>query len=175
MRFLVNLFAFICFALSPPISYGEERSYTKIVTDDRGKPILKITCTYIGKKPIGPFNFSWDWRRRNTDFYNVIRENLTDKPIAFVRYKSYSKYPGKTAARLEPDSNQAKVVQSDIVIRDYSKHPMQGGNVLKPLEKRARENLFYSSTKSYNVRYYEMTIRYNGKEYSYIEYDVFKK
>ena len=61
------------------------------------------------------------------------------------------------------------------MIKDYRKEPMHDGNILEPYGRQVRKNLFYSSKKSHNIRYYEMTIKYNGKEYVYIEYDVFRK
>lgn len=52
-----------------------------------GKPVLKITCHYVGKKPGDPKTYqnSHDYRRIDTDFYRITMDNLTDVDIVLMR------------------------------------------------------------------------------------------
>ena len=162
-KILVVLSISVCvsFFLTNIVVYAEERNYTKIVKNNRETPILKIRCTYIGKKPTGEFPYNYDWTKRNTDFYDIVFENLTNKPIEFIKYETYTKYP-------DLSRNERK-------IRNYKTRPMHDGNILKPYGKKLRNNHFYSSKEPYNIRFYDFLVKFDKKNYFFTIYEIFNK
>jgi hypothetical protein len=52
-----------------------------------GKPVLTITCQYVGKTPGDPTTYqnSHDYRSIDTDFYRITMDNLTDVDIVIKR------------------------------------------------------------------------------------------
>ena len=54
-------------------------------------PLLEVEVKYIGKSPKMPFDVSltsYDWRDRDTDFYDITIKNLTDVPIYLEKTKN---------------------------------------------------------------------------------------
>jgi len=154
----------------------EERNYTKTVTDENGKAIMTVEMNYIGKKPIGKFTYPHDWRHTDTDFYNVIYTNLTDKPIEFIKMRSYSKFPVDTfhSGRTMPKDIHDEKATSDVAYRDLHKQPFGFGIYLKPHQSIELKNHFIHYY-TYNVRYRDVTIKYLDKLYTYTKYYVYSK
>jgi len=79
----------ICFvaALSPGCGEREgdriaDRTFTKVVQCE-GRPVLRIDCEYVGKRPGDPDSYrtNHDYRKVDTDFCRITMENLTDDDI----------------------------------------------------------------------------------------------
>jgi hypothetical protein len=160
----------------------EPRSYTRIFKDEYGTPFFEYKLEYIGKQPIGAFTKPYDWRNRNTDFYNSTRKNLTDKPIRFIRLKMYSKSASPMRHVRELPSGK-HVVEYEPVgsYIDFAQKPLPKGNIFSPYEERKEKNSYYSYRSSAsknihadNVKYYEYTVEYNSKEYMFTYYRVFR-
>lgn len=173
-RFL--LCAIICFGILNLQVFAEERNYVKTVKDQNGVPILKVSCEYIGKKPVGEFNFNVDWQNNSIDFYNIIFENLSDKPIEFVRIKSYHKFGNyiidhKKSADGEIIAEKAPITKT----YDLTKAPLYDGNILEPFDKKYRNNCFYygGSKHDKNVWYEDWSIIYDQEEYTFTIYRVY--
>jgi len=157
--------------------YAEERNYSKIVAGDQGNPILKITMEYIGKKPVGKFEWDIDWKKKNTDFYNLIFTNLTDKPIEFIKSKRYWKIP-VTKTIVHDKMPSGKIIRKDvpdIIYSDYRKRAMYDGNIIEPYGKKVRNNWWSYSSHVYDVTYTDYMIEYDDKEYTFTIYVVYQK
>jgi hypothetical protein len=51
-------------------------------------PLIEVEVEYIGKSPLLPTNSplpSYDWKSKNTDFYNIKIKNLTNSPIRLLK------------------------------------------------------------------------------------------
>ena len=71
--------------------------------DCEGRPVLRVTCEYIGKAPGDPASYpsTHDYNKNDTDFYKVTMENLTDDEIVVegVTFRmEKGKLHGKTGA-----------------------------------------------------------------------------
>lgn len=177
MKNLFSFYIFLYFVLSSFASYAEERNYRKTVKDYRGKSIIRITVEYLGKEPLEEFESRHDWRKKDTDFYRLIYENLTDKLIEFVKQKSYSKIPVRFYSERElPDGKIEIERSSDTVTRDFREKPIHDGNTLEPYETKIIDNNYICYTiHSYNIRYHKMTIKYDGQEYNFLIHYVYKR
>lgn len=96
------VFAFGCTAksgLSDKHTSSGKRNYETIVYGNKGNPILKIICKYVGKKPVKGFKTDIRWEIIDTDFYNLSFINLTDKRIEFISSKFYQSFCRETAEK----------------------------------------------------------------------------
>lgn len=51
-------------------------------------PLIEVKVEYVGKSPALPTNSSlpsYDWKSKNTDFYNIKIKNLTNSPIRLLK------------------------------------------------------------------------------------------
>ena len=160
-----------------PVQAELKRSYVRTVYDGSGRAVMQITVDYLGKMPIGDFEYRHDWRRIDTDFYRDTRENLTDQPIEFLRTRSYSKHPVLfTTQRKRPDGTIEVITAGDTQQRNYREHPIHDGNVIPAFGVKTRENnyVFYTTHQS-NVRYDDTTILWNGKEITFTVYYIYRR
>jgi hypothetical protein len=76
----------LTFAASGCSDSPVRRNSTQEVNVD-GQPALRIECEYVGKQPGDPSSYvsKHDFRKRDTDFYRITIENLTDKDVAIER------------------------------------------------------------------------------------------
>ena len=54
-------------------------------------PLLEVEVKYVGKSPKMPFEGSlpsYDWRKKDTDFYDITIKNLTEVPIYLEKTKN---------------------------------------------------------------------------------------
>jgi hypothetical protein len=168
-----SIFAFVAWTLISLISssnvFAEGRSYTKYLLDEHESKILKLTVTYIGKKPKGEFEWHGivDLRDRNLDFYTTEWTNLTSNNIYFIKRKSYSKIDKKKKEfRRLPDGSKEVVMVSSVTTRIFSERPRKYGNALRPYERQI-ENRFYGIAEDldYNISFFETTFQNLNKEY----------
>jgi hypothetical protein len=107
------IFLFLCFSVT---SCKEDRvsvatnlaEKKKILTGiDRrvstwsisGVPLIEVDVTYLGKSPVPPLKGSiksYDWMERDTDFYNIRVNNLTDLPIYLEKVENIFKFGEST-------------------------------------------------------------------------------
>jgi len=168
----------IAFALFFPNAGGlaEERNYSKVLKDEQGHPILKMTCEYIGKTPLGAFVHARDWEKNDTDFYVFTYRNLTGLPFEFIKTLSYFKF-GKTQTlhKRLPDGQTVKKVFPMMSIRDFRTDPLYEGNYIEPYGEKVQLNKFVYDTRPDNVGYDKLTLRHNGKEYTLTVYMLYKR
>ncbi len=170
---IFTIFAF--FFLSAVVS-AEERNYSKIVKDEQGNPILKMTCEYIGKKPMGAFAHVRDWENNDTDFYVFTYKNLTGLPFEFIKTLSYFKF-GKTQTlhKRLPDGQTVKQVFPMMSVRDFRHEPLYEGNIIDPFGEKIQRNKFVYDTRPDNVGYDKLTLRHDEKDYALTVYMVYKR
>lgn len=61
-----------------------DRDYRQTYQDAAGKPLIQVTVSYLGKKPVGAYSSKHNWQRTDTDFYRVVLKNLGDAPVEFL-------------------------------------------------------------------------------------------
>jgi hypothetical protein len=106
-----------CLTLSL-VSYGSEQGYSEqvargtrsrnltLVAEYEQRPVLRITCEYVGKAPGDPGRYrnSHDYRAIDTDFYRIDLHNLTNEEIMVegVSYRlEYGRFHGQPYATAE--------------------------------------------------------------------------
>ena len=171
MKKSVLIFFVLCLILSPIICFPEDSSYTKYLVDDQGHKILELSVEYIGKEPLGVFDWQDEinWKEKKLDFYNIQWVNLTDHPIIFIRSKSWRKSGrGTTQYRRLPDGEKEVVKIHFVNIREYAEKPRKDGNTIEPYGTQLTDNAFLgiSGKLNYDVVYFETTIRFLGKEHT---------
>jgi hypothetical protein len=153
-----------------------ERNYTKVLLDEKGNPILRLTAEYIGKAPVGLFKADHDWKANDTDFYNGTWENLSESTVEFVSGKrTYSNAVGRATTQETNEKGEQKKVSASYVIDMKREYPSLSSNGLKPKEKRNFKNVFASFKSEYNEVHQYLTIRYLEKEYTVDFYMVYKR
>jgi len=122
-----------CLTLAP-VSYGSDQGYSEqvaqgtrsrnlmLVAEYEQRPVLRITCEYVGKAPGDPGSYrnSHDYRAIDTDFYRIELHNLTSEEIIVegVSYRlEYGRFRGQpyaTAASIESTwgSNRIQALSS---------------------------------------------------------------
>jgi hypothetical protein len=156
--------------------FAEERNYSKILKDELGVAILKMTCEYIGKKPLGAFVHGRDWEKYDTDFYVFTYKNLTGRPFEFIKTLSYFKF-GKiqTLHKRLPDGQTVKKVFPMMSIRDFRNEPLYEGNIIEPFGGKVQHNKFVYDTRPDNVGYDKLTLRHDDKDYTLIVHMVYER
>ena len=89
-------------------------------------PLLEVEVKYIGKSPKLPFEGSlpsYDWRDRDTDFYDITIKNLTEVPISLEKTKNIFQF-GEN---------------SDFYDENYILHRF-GSSMIRPKSSITREN-----------------------------------
>ena len=111
------------------------RDFHRILFDDQGVPILRISGEYIGKQPHQGYETDIPWLTVDTDFYNLGFENLTRNKIRFVSKKVYQLDPYEVR---RGNINQPPSLVESI---DFIKTPNSNFEELEPLENRKLINL----------------------------------
>ena len=107
-----------------------QRDFHRILVDDQGIPILRISGEYIGKQPHRGYETDIPWITVDTDFYNIGIENLTRNKIKFVSKKVYQRDPYEVR---RGNINQPPSLVESI---DFIKTPDLNFEELEPLENR---------------------------------------
>jgi hypothetical protein len=149
---------------------SEDRSYTRYLEDDSGQRILQLTVTYLGKAPVGDFQWQAevDWHRQPLDFYTLEWTSLAVDEIAFV--KTVFRNPAgnrKQEYRVTADGRKAVLAAPGVSTRVYAESPRDDGNVLGAFETKTDENYFYglAGDAVRNVLQLETTFRYQDQDY----------
>jgi len=138
---------------------------------------LQLSVEYLGKEPLGVFDWHGEinWKDKKLDFYNISWSNLTDKPIVFIRSKSWRKSGrGTTQYRRLPDGEKEVVKFHFISIREYAEKPRKDGNIIEPYETQFIDNAFLGTSKKlkHDIAYFETTLSFLGREYTVSWYMV---
>ncbi len=160
--------------LSANQASGGKKNYERIVYNNKGKPILKIECKYIGKKPVEGFKTYVQWEIIDTDFYNLSFINLSHKRIKFLSSKVYQSFPLEI-----PEEGILPARQSSIFIehKDYRKvHDPK----FDPLEYKAERTHINWPIHTNNLYAYMITniifqIKYMEQDYRFNIFMVYEK
>ena len=135
----------------------------RTVTDHQGRPLLRITCEYIGRQPYEGYPTHASWKTGEIDFYNIRFENLTRHKITFISKKVYQK-----VARHDRDgSADAEPILTEFA--DFSKQPDSDFDRLEPLEERKLINRAFKAcdNSSHALASILLQIRYLDREYAF--------
>lgn len=144
-----------------------KRNYESIVYGNKGNPILKIVCKYVGKKPVKGFKTDIRWEIIDTDFYNLSFINLTDKKIEFISSKFYQSFPKKMAIEKNLPAKRSAIL---IDHKDYRKEHDPKFDPLEYREERTLINWLIHTNNRYpysltnlifQIKYMEQKYRFN--------------
>ena len=140
-----------------------DRYVQRTVSDQQGRPFLKISCEYIGQQPYKGFESSAPWQTKDIDFYNFEFENLTRHKITFISKKVYRKDAGSSSIR---EDNSDLVLTESLYFMDQ---PDSDFDSLEPLEQRRLINLAFATDRksSDTVATILLQIRYLNHEYTF--------
>ncbi|MEJ2104925.1 MAG: hypothetical protein P8X47_10155 [Ignavibacteriaceae bacterium] len=171
---LISIFglilAFGCttrFELSDKNTNTERRNYERIVYGNKGNPILKIVCKYVGKKPVKGFKTDIRWKIIDTDFYNLSFINLTDKKIEFISSEFYQSLPKEIALE------RNLLAKRSVILIEHKDYRKEHDPKFDPLEYREERTLInwpvhtnnrypYSLTNIiFQIKHMQQTYRFN--------------
>jgi len=133
--------------------YLKHRNYTKFLEDKSGNKVMEITIQYLGKKPRLPLtiNIPWNWKTKDTDWYNVIFNNISEDPIKFNKL-TITDERGVFRKPKEVSKKQIKQRLNTIV--------------LAPGEQVARRNTAVTSWVPNNLFHMIYSIKHNKRKYT---------
>ena len=137
------------------------RDFHRILFDDQGIPILRISGEYIGKQPQHGYESDIPWITVDTDFYNIGFENLTRNKIKFVSKKAYQHDPYEIR---RGNKNQPPSLVESI---DFMKTPDPNFGELEPLENRRLINWAIHTDNLLNNSVSNIVFRIKHKEKAY--------
>lgn len=150
------------------------REYVKTLKDAYGNPILELGVKYIGKKPIGEFKYSHDWKNKDTDFYNVTWKNLSDQNIELLYCEHKWDVPIEDS-RQEKKDKEGKYVKVTQPLKENLKKEWRD-NVLEAKEEWRWDNDYvYNIKNKYNIAHTFYTLRHAGKEYKIDYSQVYRR
>ena len=133
--------------------YLKYRNYIKLLEDKSGNKIMKISIQYLGKKPLLPLtvNIPWNWKIKDTDWYNIIFKNTSEDPIKFNKL-TINDERGVFRKPKEVSKKQIKQRLNTIT--------------LAPGEQVFRKNTAVTSWVPYNLFHMIYSIKHNKEKYS---------
>lgn len=139
------------------------RSYTAIVRDDEDNDMMKLKCTYVGKKPEKPVDtvIRRDWKTEDTDFYHYTLENLINQEIELINVSFRLKH-GKGGKVYDTKTQAA-------IDKDW------GGHLIQPKETLTRRNAWVWGKAKENVLHKIYTARAGGKSFQVDTQLVYKR
>lgn len=165
---------FGCSSLYMDADRNRTRDYEWVVLSTDEIPILRVKCTYIGKRA-SSVESNLELPVRDVDYYRYEFENLTGLPIQFEEIRSYSKYPAQfTWYRRKKDIPPERVTTEDPTSRDVADYPLWDDNTLKAHESQRLDDVFYYSGLPFNIRFHDITILWSGGTYTFTVYEVFQ-
>ena len=138
------------------------KSYTMVVRDKDGDPIIKWRVDYIGKSPIGEYSNVHDWKMKDTDFFNLFSWAYNDSPIYLIERVTW--FDQKTN-RYQSDDYKTECVP-EYVVTDLKMAKM-GPENNKKHQGKCYKNLFIWHDGAY-VKFHRITkFEYKGDVYQY--------
>jgi len=133
--------------------YLKHRNYMKFLEDKSGNKIMEISIQYLGKKPRLPLtiNIPWNWKTKDTDWYNIIFKNTSEDPIKFNKL-TINDERGVFRKPKEVSKKQIKQRLNTIT--------------LAPGEQVSRRNTAVTSWVPYNLFHMIYSIKHNKKKYT---------
>jgi hypothetical protein len=148
-----------------------DRYFQRMVNDYQGRPILRITGEYTGKRPYAGYETTVPWKTIDTDFYNIEFKNLTRNPIAFISKKVYQRKAQAFSAKKDDP------VSALIEFNDFTRKPDSDFEPLEPREERKLINwaIHTDNQLSDDIANIILRIRHAAHEYTFNIFLVYHK
>lgn len=107
----------------------DARSYSKVLSDKKGNPILEIEVEYLGKAPQGEQKAYINpcWEKLDADFWDIHFSNLSNHPILLTEWTyliagtlSQAKDTGKRVEKTMGPEGIQKLLGSNVILPGQS-------------------------------------------------------
>lgn len=160
------------FVLAAGAAHAGDRDYSQVYKDKAGKPFIKVTVTYLGKKPVGAYRSKHNWRRKDTDFYKVAWQNLSTSPIEFlsvVTVMTKGPAPKVETHNLRSGGSHFNSGEKEPLARYWPDTTLAPGASL------VRTNKYVYSTTGPTTAVHTYEVRYQGQVYEVAERRAYRR
>jgi hypothetical protein len=156
-----------------------ERDYQRVIRDLEGRPFLRITCRYVGKRPDGELAQDLPWQAIDVDFYHLVFENLTAERIGLISQRAYQLYDQPWEWQTSRKGEETRVYKTtpEPASIDFKRHPGLFSEVLYPRSSLQKRNRYYHTNNQlpYNRLTLQTRLKYMGVEYRINYYLIYRK
>jgi hypothetical protein len=158
---------------------GGDRNYQRLIRDLEGRPFLRITCRYVGKRPDGELWQDLPWQAVDVDFYHLLFENLTAESIGFLSQRACQLHdqPWEWQARREGGETWVYRTTPEPTPIDFKRQAGSSGVVLYPRSSLQKRNRYYHTNNRLpdNRLTIQTRLKYMGVEYRINYYLIYRK